>query len=685
VRARPHAAAASGTTTSDARSLATHVSRSPLVIRAPELPAWIVLEDSVRAQRARSDEDGSSARHALGVLLARALGRRRPTREPVTEHRGKRHGCVGARTQTAAAGRLTRPMRPVPVLPPPETTKEASRTTSSCTAERMRRAPHARYDIPTWKGQMMQECKPQVLAVLAAVLLGAAPASASTLTVDENFDLDSIDPALAYQSNSWQLEYATCLKLLNSADASGAAGSQLVPDAAISLPSVSADGLTYTFTVRDGLRFSPPSGEQVDAQTFKHAIERVLTPAMGSPGVPQFRDIAGAQAVIDGTATTVSGIVASGQTLAVTLTAPRPDFLDRLATPFACAVPRDTPVVPGGVSAPLASAGPYYIAARTPGVSTTLERNPAYTGSRPHGFDEIVDHANVDAATVEADILAGRADYTAGGFPEADAVDLYARFGPGSAHQQFFVHPGPGITYLALNTSRPLFSTVRVRKAVNFAIDRQAMLAVFGAFAGTPTDQILPPGLAAFHDAHIYPLQRPDFRTARRLLGSTTGTASIYTCDLPFCSQTARIVRRDLARIGLRSEIHAFPLGEYFTRKGTRGEPFDIAIDGWLADYPDGFDVINVLLDGRSITATGNANISYFHDPVFEAKMDAAELLFGAARDQAYGDLDVDLMRHAAPWVPLFNPATRELLSTNVQNEIFSPTYDLDLAALTPA
>ena len=294
-------------------------------------------------------------------------------------------------------------------------------------------------------------------------------------------------------------------------------------------------------------------------------------------------------------------------------------------------------------------------------------------------------HANIAPATVQADVLAGRADYTRHGIVGADVADLYARYGPGSAHQQFFVHATNGIVYAALNTSRPLFSRARVRRAVNYAINRPATVKTFGAFAGTPTDQILPPGLSAFRDANIYPVGRPDYATARRLLGPTRGTAVIYACDLAPCVQIARSIKRGLGRIGLGAEIHAFPFPEFYTRIGTRGEPFDIAIDSWLADYADGFDFINLLLDGRTITATGNANIAYFDDPVYEARMDAASLLFGAARDQAYGDLDVDLMRHAAPWIPLFNPNVRELLSTNVSNAVFSPVYDLDLAALRPA
>ena len=93
-------------------------------------------------------------------------------------------------------------------------------------------------------------------------------------------DTDYVDPALAYYQISWQIEYATCAKLLNYPDKAGAAGSQLQPEVAQSLPKVSADGKTYTFTVRSGFKFSPPSNQPVTAETFKFAINRALNPRM---------------------------------------------------------------------------------------------------------------------------------------------------------------------------------------------------------------------------------------------------------------------------------------------------------------------------------------------------------------------------------------------------------------------
>ena len=104
-----------------------------------------------------------------------------------------------------------------------------------------------------------------------------------TLRMDAPYDVDSMDPALAYYTVSEQLLYATCAKLLNNPDTHGAASAQLTPEVARSLPTRSADGRTYTFTIRRGFRFSPPSNEPVTAQTFKATIERTLNPRMRSP------------------------------------------------------------------------------------------------------------------------------------------------------------------------------------------------------------------------------------------------------------------------------------------------------------------------------------------------------------------------------------------------------------------
>ena len=98
---------------------------------------------------------------------------------------------------------------------------------------------------------------------------GGRAGEGGTARLDAFYDIGSMDPAVAYETVSWQLLYATCANLLNYPDRAGLAGSQLVPEVAQSLPARSADGKSYTFTIRTGFRFSPPSTERVTAQTFK--------------------------------------------------------------------------------------------------------------------------------------------------------------------------------------------------------------------------------------------------------------------------------------------------------------------------------------------------------------------------------------------------------------------------------
>ena len=292
-----------------------------------------------------------------------------------------------------------------------------------------------------------------------------------------------MDPGLAYITCSWQLLYATCAKLVNYPDKAGPAGSQLEPEVAQSLPKRSADGKTYTFTIRKGFRFSPPSNEPVTAQTFKYSIERSLSPKLKGPALSNgfLDDVVGAPGLHGGKAPHISGVVARGNTLTIRLTSPVPDLVTRLTMPFFCAVPIGTPLDPQGVRT-IPMAGPYFIASYTPGQEVVLKRNPNYAGNRPHRLDRVELTFGVAKRKIDAQIEAGTADYAIDGVDPADAAKLAARYGPGSAaaksgRQRYFVDPLLGFDFLTLNTHRPLFSDLRLRQAVNYAIDRRALAA----------------------------------------------------------------------------------------------------------------------------------------------------------------------------------------------------------------
>ena len=262
-----------------------------------------------------------------------------------------------------------------------------------------------------------------------------------------------------------QFHFATCARLLNYPDAEGEAGRKLVPEVAEDLPTVSADGRTYTFRIREGFRFSPPSGEEVTAESFKHAAERGMSPRLDPFAdrlAPGLDNIVGAAAYHEGRAPHVSGIVARDDELVIRLREPAPEFLWLAA--LSCAVPTDTPVVPYGLETPVASAGPYYLAAHTDTVAV-LKPNPNYGGTRPQHLDAIVYHMGIAPADAAPQIEAGTLDYYLESqrptlTPETSAAraagDRYRMTPDGSRSTQ----------YLAPNWRRPLFADIRMRRAV---------------------------------------------------------------------------------------------------------------------------------------------------------------------------------------------------------------------------
>jgi len=178
-----------------------------------------------------------------------------------------------------------------------------------------------------------------------------------TLRAVSPLDVDAVDPALAYSALSQQIIYSTCAALLSYPDKAGPAGALLTPEVAQSLPTRSPDGRTYTFKIRAGFRFSPPSNQAVTAQTFKYTIERTLKPQMQSGFAADLADIVGARAYMAGKAAHIAGVTAHGNTLTVRLIAPAPDFVSRIAETGFCAVPTNAPPNANGVQ-PVASAGP---------------------------------------------------------------------------------------------------------------------------------------------------------------------------------------------------------------------------------------------------------------------------------------------------------------------------------------
>jgi DNA-binding SARP family transcriptional activator/antitoxin (DNA-binding transcriptional repressor) of toxin-antitoxin stability system len=225
---------------------------------------------------------------------------------------------------------------------------------------------------------------------------------------------DPVDPALAWSPWAFMAERATCAGLVSQQP--GTRG-RLVPDLAAAMPRVSRDGRTYTFTVLRGRRFAPPSGAPVTAEDVRASIERALSrelgisvPGVAQPGVVFLGDVDGAKAFHSGRARHVRGIKVDGDTISFTLARPSKTFLKRLALPFFCTVPADTPTVHGGLTKPAPSAGPYYMSDAANGEYEILKRNSNYTGSWPAKLDAIAFREGISPEHAVARVRSGAWD-----------------------------------------------------------------------------------------------------------------------------------------------------------------------------------------------------------------------------------------------------------------------------------
>jgi peptide/nickel transport system substrate-binding protein len=512
------------------------------------------------------------------------------------------------------------------------------------------------------------------------------PATGGTAHLTAHLDPGPLDPAVDFDL---QILYATCANLVTYPDKQGPAGSHVVPEVAEAVPTPTDGGTTYTFRIRRGFRFSPPSNAPVTAATFKSTIERVVNPHLRSPFAGDFSDIVGYEQYVAGKARGLAGIVVHGNRLTIKLTHPDGGFLPNLAVSTACAVPQGTPDQPLN---DIPSAGPYYIKSYIPRQSLVLQRNPNYHGDRPHLLNRFVYTIGVDQSRAVTEIEAGKADYASDGIPASAAPGLAKKYGPGSQaakarHQQYFALDANGVRYLMMNTSRPLFASARVRRAVNYAIDRDALVAqerkflfpVFGG--GVANGDLFPPAILDARNFHLYPLQ-PDLKKAKRLAGDLHARAVLYAATQPPWPQEAAIIQRDLKPLGIDVEVKLFPEGVFYQRLGLRpGAPFDLAVIGF-ADGPTDPAALLQIFDGSTIGSPEGSDISYFDDPAYDRELHAIERLSGAKRYLAANRLEYRLERDEAPAAAIATGTSQDFFSARIGCQLYQPVYGIDLGAL---
>jgi len=330
------------------------------------------------------------------------------------------------------------------------------------------------------------------------------------------------------------------------------------------------------------------------------------------------------------------------------------------------------------------------VADRVPNRQVVLKRNPFYRGSRPANVDQIVMTMAAGQAACRAAVDQNELDYCAGaGIPQADFPEIVAKYGINRKGGRFFFNPTLGVTYFAFNHDRPAFKDVGqipLEQAINSAIDRPALVRAVGHLAGKRTDQILPPAIT--RPASIYPLGGVSERSlakARALVKEAKfkpATLVLYTGNFGYEPAFAQIFQFNLKRLGIDVEIKYVPHATYQDVVGTRGEPFDVALWGWIPDYADPFAFFGPLLDGDNLAPTGNENVAYFNRPKYNREIERIGGLSGVARRNAWANLDVEMMRDDPPLAPVMTFASQDFVSKSFGCYVFQPVIGRpDLAA----
>ncbi len=496
-----------------------------------------------------------------------------------------------------------------------------------------------------------------------------------------------LDPGLSYEVEGWTAMYDTYLPLLTYAHADGAAGSKVVPALAESLPKITNGGKTYTLTLRDGLKYS--DGTPVKASDFKSTIERLFK--ISSPGSGFYESIVGAEEFAKTKTGGISGIKTDDKTgkIVIDLTSPRGTFTNELGMLFAALLPAGTPAKNLTADPPPAT-GPYMITKSEPGRAWSYARNPYWAkanGPRipevPDGhFDKIEIKVASNDSTQVNEIERNKTDWMQTPIPS----DLYNKVKDKYEGTQFRIEHPINLYLFWINTAVTPFNDVKVRQAVNYAVNTEALERIYaGSLAAT--HQILPEGMPGHKPFDLYP---HNMAKAKQLIAEANPSdrdITVWTDNESPNNEAGAYYQGVLSELGFNAKLKTINADNYYTIIGNETTP-DLDT-GWLSfyeDYPNPNDFFQPLLSGESIAPTGNTNVSRMDDPKLNAKIaKLSEEPLGPKQEAEYAALDKAFMEQA-PMVPYGTNTVSTFVSANINLDsvIFNPTFGQDLTSFEP-
>jgi peptide/nickel transport system substrate-binding protein len=498
---------------------------------------------------------------------------------------------------------------------------------------------------------------------------------------------DYLDPQLSYTLEGWEGISHVYIPLLTYQSGNGDESTKVVPGLAESMPTLSQDGKTYTFTLRKGMKYS--DGTPIKASDFPYAIQRLFK--LDSGGAPFFEGIVGAEDYANGKANSISGIQADDATGKITVQLEKPSgtFLNEVALMFAAPVPQSTPLDKDQTSTPPPSSGPYMISNSDPPNSYTLERNPQFKTVQAAGASDLED-GHVDKITITQNknqsaqaqaVQNNQSDFMV----DPPPADLLPQIESQNS-DRFRFQDSINTYYFWMNTQKPPFNNLQVRQAVNYAIDPAALTRIFGGRLHA-TQQILPPGMPGYQEYKLYP--GPDLNKAKALIAQAHPSdmdITVWTDDEPDRKRIGAYYQDVLNSLGFHTTLKIIGGDVYFTTIGNLSTPdLDTGFGDWFQDYPHPNDFFEPLLSGDSIHPTNNNNYSQVNIPELTTKindLDTKQLSDPGVEDQ-YAALDKSFMEQAV-WAPYGNEKFTTFTSDRINFDAvnFSLVFNLDYASL---
>jgi oligopeptide transport system substrate-binding protein len=511
------------------------------------------------------------------------------------------------------------------------------------------------------------------------------PKKGGTITLSFFSEPSSLDPAIAWNFIDWGVEHSIFQSFLQYNPKPGVEGTKLIPCLATEVPStsnggISADGLTYIFHLRHGVKFQPPVNREVTAQDFKYTIERVLDPKTTPvpPGQSFYLNIAGAKAFNSGKANEVTGItVPDKYTVQIQLDSPDLSFLNAVTMEFCDVIPKEWVDKWGkNIGRHPLGAGPYMFVSWSPGQEIILKRNPNYWDPDHVWADELHYVMSFNPSTAMLKLQRGEVDALGDNVPPSDITRIkndpvWSKY--------LYSQPLIAISYLYMDVLSKPFENVKVRQAVSWAINRDKLVKLQAGQA-VPLYQIYPPGMPGYEEGVKYYGYDPV--KAKALLteaGFPDGfKTQIYTDNVDPDPKLMQSVQNDLAAIGIQAELRTMSNNAYYTFQGQPGKS-TMGSFGWWMDFPDPSDWIQPLFSKANAVANG-MNSSFWWSPSVEKMyVEAQAMTDPAARIVKYQEIQKFIMEQA-PYATLYSPMETTMASKTLGGFYLHPVYELDPA-----